>query len=334
MTLLCFFGTLVFPYSMLYFSHQFSNCCLFLCFYFLRRLREYSVSQQIALDFLIAFSGLVEYPLIPILLVMYAYFVFKTWRRLKLVSLLPGIATAFLFGFYNYKAFGAPWSLGYNHLADKNFLSGMSKGLYGISLPSWESLWGITFAQYRGIFFVNPILLFSLVGIYFGFKRKEHAYISAMVSAIALYFLFLNSSYFLWSGGACIGPRHMVPALLIFCIPLLFLPTQVYSHFLFILPATFSVALMFITSSVFILPNEGMKTPINQALQNFYFQRLSVGDFDTFMDLSRLIPARGKWFAFNLGQVLGLRGYWSLTPLLLLFALVGFAVLKGHTPKP
>jgi hypothetical protein len=142
--------------------------------------------------------------------------VFTCWQ-LGLGALLPVLVLAA----YHWLAFGLPWKTAYSFIARPEFARGHASGFLGITVPSLRAIWGLTFGTERGLFFIAPITLLGLalslsarlspattVGARAGFKLDvRHAF---ALAALALFFV--NSSYYMWWGGAAFGPRHLLPA--------------------------------------------------------------------------------------------------------------------------
>jgi hypothetical protein len=86
---------------------------------------------------------------------------------------------------------------------------------YGIGRPDPEVVIEILFGSYRGLFYLAPVLLLAVWGLAVQLKDKaaiDRASIAAAI-AIVVAFIALNAGYYMWDGGAAIGPRHVVPML-------------------------------------------------------------------------------------------------------------------------
>jgi hypothetical protein len=97
------------------------------------------------------------------------------------------------------------YSVNYHHLHDV--------GLLSITHPQLDALWGITFSSFRGLFFLSPILLLSVVG--FVLWWQQHIYRPEWllsVWAVVSLLLFTGSSI-MWEGGFAVGPRYVLPML-------------------------------------------------------------------------------------------------------------------------
>jgi len=119
-------------------------------------------------------------------------------------------------GAYNAHCFGSPWSLSYSHL-EGNFLKNSGAGIYGISLPGVKAGLSLLFSPSRGLFFIMPILVMALPGLW-KLKREE----AAVILAIALSTWLINSGFYGWHGGWTFGPRYLTLALPFLILPLAF----------------------------------------------------------------------------------------------------------------
>jgi len=76
----------------------------------------------------------------------------------------------------------------------------------------------LLFYPYRGLFFYNPILILSLIGLFFMYKKNKNIVIFILISFTILCLL-INLSTGMWWQGSSFGPR-----LLLLLIPFLTLP--------------------------------------------------------------------------------------------------------------
>lgn len=78
----------------------------------------------------------------------------------------------------------------------------------------------LLFYPYRGLFFYNPILILSLIGLFFMFKNYKLETILIIFSFILL--LLASSVQLMWWQGSSFGPRFLVPIIPFFMFPLMF----------------------------------------------------------------------------------------------------------------
>lgn len=323
LTLLCFLATLIYPYSTLLFSHQIAGNFLFISFYYLRKLNQLSLCSHLSLAFFISYGCLIEYTCAPWFLIFYIYLLSKSWDKLYpqkfFLSLIPASLVFLLFAFYNTQAFGGIWQIGYGFLASHEFATGMGQGFFGIKIPQPSVMAQLTFSAYRGLFYYNPVLLFSFVSIYFVRKQPEILKIVCFCYAVFFYFLLLNSAYTFWNGGSAFGPRHLVPSLILLCLPMLYLPKKWLTHPLFWILGMLGYFYMFVTTSVFVIIDEVDPQPFwNYIFPFFCDAKLSLGGGYPLIEIFNHGRLHPKWYSFNAGELLGLQGLNSLLPLLLL----------------
>jgi hypothetical protein len=147
-----------------------------------------------------------------------------SWRggaRLGLWIALGGLPWALLLAGYHAWAFGSPLKTGYDFVYLQEFAEGMAVN-YGVGAPKLEVLAQLLFGSYRGLFYLSPVLLLAAWGL--GVRLFEQPAAASegaplrrgdllLALAIVVYYLLLNSGYYMWDGGASLGPRHAVPML-------------------------------------------------------------------------------------------------------------------------
>ena len=119
------------------------------------------------------------------------------------------MATALVLGAYNLAAFGSPFHLGY---ASVQGFDGMQSGLFGVTWPRPEALYGLLISQ-RGLLFMAPLLLLGLIGHGISLARPHQRWTAIFSLVMIVYYVLLNASYTYWNGGYTYGPRHLTGAL-------------------------------------------------------------------------------------------------------------------------
>jgi hypothetical protein len=274
-------------------------------------------------------------------------------RRDLLLFVAGGVPFALLLAAYQWAAFGSPMRTSIATTNPAFLTPGAFLGIF--PGPKWEALFGITFSPYRGLFYIAPVLLLSIIGA-LGFSltpaRKR---VMLTIAATFALFLLVNSSFNGWHGGYAIGPRYLIAV-----IPLLGL-LLVDAHVpprLFAVLAAISIALNFIVTVVDPQPPDGFRDPIRKyeipafltgkALQNDaevpeWIRTLYTGHTSTNRVASdEMLPFRhhppgspeGEWSSFNLGEmVFGAGNAASLIPLLAFWLVTG-VVLVRRTREP
>lgn len=311
-SLLCGLGTLAFPYSTVFYSHQTAAFLLFTAFYLLFRIKQRQASSAWLwlCGALLGLAVFTDFPsLLPTVLLL-AYAVICLPRR---TMLLPVIAAALPFAVmlavYNYACFGSPLASSYRYLA--LFPEQSNYGLLGFSLPSWTAFWGITFSPYRGLFFSSPFLLLAGPGIWLGLRgNRWRAEVIITASIIAVYLL-LISCYYDWKGGfAVAGPRNLIPMLPFAALPVARALSAAWRSRVW--RPIIGISVLWSCLAVFVQTAASQAfapITISNPLFDFFLPALLVGDINR-----------------NLGMVLRLGGWSSLAPLVVFLVPMAFAL--------
>lgn len=330
--------TPAFAYAGAFYGHQLSAALLFGAFYLAFRISEsahqrmgeatvYTHGRSLAvIGLLLGYSVVTEYPtmlMVGILYLYTCYVVLKVsipsinlstiyrlpstvYRQIAWVT-IPAALVAAAWMVYNTTVFGGPLELGYSH--SELWTEQHHTGFMSLNLPHAAAIWGITFGLFRGLFVLSPWLLLALSGFWLWYRsdRYRAEWLVALTS-IVIIFLF-NASSVMWWGGFAIGPRYLLPALPFMALPLvfvldhrIFLGNSAFRFLFFILLGWSFVATWGLTLAEQAFPSDAIYNPLfNYALPNWLSGNI----------------------ARNLGTILGLRGGWSLLPLLLALILIG-----------
>ncbi len=353
------FGTMLFPFSTLFFSHVASAFCFIFAFYQLFAWRQHPGPDHWRLwaaGGALGFSITLEYPsaIGASLIGLYALFVFFQDRRTWLMQTarfglggLYGLAPLFL---YNLVAFRQPFYVTYEAYAQasNDTFAAHKQGVLGIRVPLWDwSAWPqffsnlseITYKPLRGLFFNNPVLILVFVG--FALLLRQQAKprnlgrIEALLAlAIFLGYLAFNAcfgdSITYWGGGASFGPRYLIVTLPFLAFPL-FACMQMR-------PARIALVCLALLSTFICLMATAVepRTPYFPAnpLFGFYIPRfmngvLSINTSGVFSNT----PITGGSVAFNLGSLLELPAQFQLSPLYLFWLWMTWR-LDRLTQKP
>jgi len=140
------------------------------------------------------------------------------------------------------------WQILSNNELKKNHTSFITDIILGSSkkylerIPYYSNtLIRLLFYPYRGLFFYNPILIFSLIGLFFMYKKDKKNFIF-IVSSFILLCLAITLSIWVWWGGSSFGPRFL----------LLIIPFLTLSLALFVKKLNKSVLLIILFMCIFI----------------------------------------------------------------------------------
>ena len=184
-------------------------------------------------------------------------------------------------------------------------------------------LWDIMFDPQRGLFFCNPVLLMSIVGV--GFfahaKRWRAEWIVTVYSFVAL--ILFNASYgeslVSWGGGTATGPRQIIASVPFMVLGLAFVPAA--CNWLLGAIAALSAAIMLMATAT----NPHFPYEYENPVRDFALQQFMRGDFatnrDAFFGGGDIVA---ESVAFNLGKLLRLPRPFQLWPLAMLWIVGAF----------
>jgi hypothetical protein len=306
-------ATSAFPYSSNYYSHQLVAALLFTSFALLWRVHDATRRRLFVVGLLMGLAVISEYSAVLIASGIGLYTLLILRNRLRMFWLiLGGIPALALLALHNSAIYGTPLVIGYSHSAF--WRDDLNSGFFSLTMPTLESIWGITFSSYRGLFFVSPILLIGLAG--FATTRWPRCFrLEWLICAwsVLSFFLF-NSATVLWSGGFGVGPRYLVPMLPFLVIPMVFAVETWGTSCLFRLAFVGALVWSVIATWSLSIATQSLPTFVQNPLLNLSLPALAAGDV-----------------ARNWGMLIGLKGIWSLVPLGLLAGLLSFCLIREST---
>jgi hypothetical protein len=339
-------GTIAFPFSTLFFSHQIAAALVFLSFglLFLHKTRlgedpnaaelpAYAGSPWILAlaGFCAGFALTTEYPTMiavaPISL--YALLVVPQKRHLLFFFAGLGLGGGLLV-LYNLLAFGKIYMIPYSVYGQTGSAAFPEHrlGYMGVRLPSWEVIKEITIRPTRGLLYINPWLALVvpafLIPVFSRRNRKE----AVLCTFIILAFLAFNAGYgksiIFWGGGASVGPRHVVPMLPFAVFLLAPLTKNRFLRYFFYVSSLASVAIMLMaTATEPRVPYEYKNPAVDLFWDGYVTGRLAIhhdGPFSSILLTEDSV-------SFNLGKLFGLPPRFQLLPLFLFWFLMLFRIV-------
>ncbi len=213
-------ATNAFTYAGALYSHQFVAFLLFGAFYITFKIKRKQLSPLWALlaGFALGYALISEYPsfliaaalFIYMLWVLYQRYARDSWRWIGLF-IASGIPPGLLLIAYDMAIFGTPLPVGYEY--SELYTDIHHTGFLSLTGPRFDALWGITFSSYRGLFFIAPVLLLALVGLWLWWRSGQQRAEWLVCTWATASFLLFNGSSIMWEGGFGVGPRYVVPML-------------------------------------------------------------------------------------------------------------------------
>lgn len=217
------FGSLIFFYSTNgIWSHAYTMSFLFIAFYLIVKQKN-----DLLVGLCLGMAQIFDYvAILPIFLLLGFWLYSNIENRSKnivqksiLVIFGYSIFLAIVFA-YNYSISGSifetPNSLYFKQLQQSQAGQALAKKFF--SLPKLESLWGLTFSPYRGIFLYFPMTFLFVISLLKSKSIKNS--VCRFCGIFVLCVLIYNSTYYAWSGDVCFGPRHLVVAIPFIVIPI------------------------------------------------------------------------------------------------------------------
>jgi len=311
-------ATICFPYATELTGEPVAAACVFIAFYLVATFSTRpSSARAFAAGFLAGWAVLNDYPvfLVAAAIGIYALFKLPGWKPLAAFS-AGALLTALILHAYNWGAFGSPLFFSYQafKLADNRQFPEQAIGFVGLTYPKARILWNVLLDPQRGLFFCNPVLLLSILGVaYFARLRQWRAEFVVTVYSFVVLILF-NAAYgesiVSWGGGTATGPRQIVASVPFMVLALAFLPAA--SNFILGAIGAVSAAIMLMATAT----NPHFPYEYDNPVRDFALQQFMRGDFatnrDAFFGGGMIV---GDSVAFNLGKIVSLPGPIQLWPL-------------------
>ncbi len=299
-----------FAYAGAFYGHQLSAALLFGAFLLAYGGRdEMGAIRLMAIGALLALSVVTEYPaaLVAGILGLYVAAILLRQRRVGALGWLMLASAPFIIAWleYNTVVFGAPLNLGYSY--STLWQSQHHTGFMSLTLPHWESLWGVTFGGFRGLFVLSPVMLVAVAGFVAWWRSADlrAAFWVALTSAVSMFGF--NAASIMWWGGFAVGPRYLLPGLPFLALGLAFAHrawgrARTFRLTLVLACACSLAATWGLTLAGQAFPSDAIRNP----LVEYAWPNWLAGDV-----------------ARNFGTLAGLRGAASLIPLGALLAVCG-----------
>jgi len=113
---------------------------------------------------------------------------------------------------HNALLFGSPLGFGYPAVAEG------AKRLNSFNTPILKGLYGFLLSPGKSAFLFAPPIILALAGLR-GLWRRDRG-LATLAVLLPLATLFFFAKYSQWEGGYCVGPRYLVPALVLLCLGL------------------------------------------------------------------------------------------------------------------
>jgi hypothetical protein len=318
------FGTLLLPYAGTLMMHNLGALCIAGPWAMLTGNRRSSLHDLLA-GLVLGIGATTNYLAIPVipLFLAFVWWDRRTLKPLLWLSIFPLAAIAGLMVFHA-ALFGSALATSHAHQPAGMNQPGLFMGVF--DWPEWRRVYWLTFHPFRGLFYYCPILLLGVLGAVYRARSGMGARWVLPLAIVVLFFMF-NLCFAGWTGGWCVGPRYLIPAM-----PMLFLfaPSAVRRHRRIsgVLIALSVLNMLAVTSVRVIFPapsfgappapTDSFSNPIGECLRRW-----------TFDQVARQVGS------FNLGMLAGLEGVSSIVPVILIIVafygvLLGWRLRQGR----
>jgi hypothetical protein len=216
------FGTPLFAYGLLLFSHVLTAVALFgtwLLLFAEPRLR--APTRDLAAGALIGLAAISDYPTaVPgVVLAIFAVRRHGLVSGLRLLAgTLPLLAALAL---YNYVAFGSAFALSSSFERWPDYRQLRQSGIWGVRFPSAAIGARLLLDPSKGLLVFSPVLVLAFAAVPAARRRLESAaFWSLLLAPLALLLVYAGFSD--WHGGWTVGARYLVPAMPFLAYLLLF----------------------------------------------------------------------------------------------------------------
>lgn len=328
-------GTPIWAYASLFWAHALVGACLVFGFTAALKLSDSRTAHAdflwaLAVGLLAGWATVSEYPAAPASAIL-AFLALaqawphgpgSRWRTAAGIALGAGACVTVL-GTYLQAAFGS-FRPSYSYYDSNSFTFMQTRGYMGLTYPHIDVVLKLLFGFQRGIFFAAPVALAAPIGLRCLWSKKTTHSIAMAASAIAVYYLLLNASFYAWHGGLAYGPRYAGAGIPMLCIGLSAAWNRASTQWRIVL-AGLAVCSIFFSLTV-VSTDSQLATddicPMRHSVWAFVLGKMALKN-GSMLTLSEA-GASPDYGAFNLGQRLGLHGLSTLIPL---FAIWGIATI-------
>jgi hypothetical protein len=201
------FGSLLFPFGSLLFSHA-ASAALVAGGLLVWRRDPVERRDLLLAGALLGGALAVEYTAVVALAVVGLASLLRDRWAARWLAFGAAVPVAVVMG-YHWIAFGGPFEVPYRY----HNLGLHNSAAAGLTLPTAERLWTLATSE-KGLFLLTPIVLVAVAGLVLAAReRSEHRVELAVVTAVFLGFVVIQAGAADLTGGDSLGPRYVIPGL-------------------------------------------------------------------------------------------------------------------------
>ncbi len=220
------FGTIAYTYGTLLYSHVTGAALITITYLLIEHWKNrYRLWQSVLIGLLLGLTVIMEYPLAIMVGWLGVLFIVRLvqCKRLWLIvpSILAGALPVAIQMYVHYASFGDPFATGYGYKSSRTQQSYHETGVFGVYLPTFESVYGVLISPSRGLFYFSPFLLFGFYAIYRMIRTASTRLQGIICAGSVVSFTLFAVSVVDWHAGWTVGPRYYLPVIPFLIIPLL-----------------------------------------------------------------------------------------------------------------
>jgi len=336
-------------YAGLFWAHALVGSCLVFGFGGALKLRDNlapggDILWSLAVGFAAGWATVTEYPAALASAILAIFAMSRAWPRGSAARWRVVVGLAFgagaclvVFLTYLYAAFGS-FRPSYAYYDPNSFSFMQQRGYFGLTYPHPDRLLKLLFGCSRGLFFASPVAMAAPVGLWWMWKEKEHRAEAAVVATITAYYFLFNASFYWWKSGLSFGPRYAGASIPLMCLGLEVVwqhSPRIWRVVLTGLAVLSALSALMVVSTTSQLSMQDSCPLIHSTWPAFWSGHMAMnrGSMLTVAEAG----TTGRYGAFNLGQLMGLHGLATLTPLIAMWIVAGLLWLRitrsNHAPE-
>jgi hypothetical protein len=333
-------GTPVWAYASLFWAHALVGACLVFAFAAALRLGDETGARAefvwaLAVGVAAGWATVTEYPAAPASAILAVFALSRVWARgsssrwrvVAGVGLVAGLCAMVLMA-YLHAAFGS-FRPSYAYYDPSSFTFMHDRGYLGLTYPHIEVVLKLLFGSSRGLFFAAPVVLAAPLGIRWLWQGKTTRGAAIAITSIVAYYFLFNATFYEWRGGRSYGPRYAGAAIPLLCLGLAVAwdrANRPWRNVMVILALCGLFSSLMVISTTSELAVQDRCPVCHQSWPAFWSGQVALNRG------SMLAPSdvgeSQAYGAFNLGELLGLRGLVSLIPLFAIWGTGGFLLMR------
>jgi hypothetical protein len=324
-------ATPIWAYASLFWAHALVGACLLFAFASALQLRDCASPGAdflwaLAVGLTAGWATVTEYPAAPASAILALLALSQVWARgatarWRVVAGV-GIGALACLGVllcYLHAAFGS-FRPSYSYYDPNSFSFMQQQGYMGLTYPHPDRLLKLLFGCARGLFFASPVMLAAPVGLWWLWKDRAYRAAVIAAAAIASYYFLFNASFYWWKAGLSFGPRYAGSCIPLLCIGLAVAWQRATPGWRRVLVGLVVCSVFFALMVISTTSELSMQDscPMWHTSWSAFWSGQMALNHDSMLTIAEA-GSSAKYGAFNLGQLLGLRGLASVVPLLVLW---------------